>query len=45
MIISRGAPTDMALGIAKQLGITVIGFARPDKFNIYTNDQRIAVRK
>jgi len=45
MIISRGAPTDMALDIAKQLGITVIGFARPDKFNIYSNDQRVAVRK
>ena len=45
MIISRGAPTDMALGIAKKLGITVIGFARPDKFNIYSNDQRVAVRK
>ncbi len=45
MIISRGAPTDMALGIAKQLGITVIGFARPDKFNIYSNDQRITIGK
>jgi len=43
MIISRGAPTDMALGIAKQLGITVIGFARPDKFNVYSNDQRVAL--
>ena len=40
-IIARSAPTDYACAIAKEAGITLIGFARDDRFNIYTCPQRI----
>lgn len=43
ILISRSAPTDLALELADDLGITVIGFARGDKFNIYTHCHRVLV--
>ncbi len=36
-IISRSAPTNLAIDMAKELNILLIGFARGDKLNIYTN--------
>jgi FdhD protein len=39
-IISKSAPTELALEIAEKLGITVIGFARGQKMNVYTNIDR-----
>lgn len=39
-IISKSAPTQLAIDIAKDLGITVVGFARGQKMNIYTNIDR-----
>jgi len=36
MIVSRSAPTDATLAIAAQHGLTVIGFAGANKFNLYT---------
>ncbi|MFA1821723.1 formate dehydrogenase accessory sulfurtransferase FdhD [Virgibacillus oceani] len=41
IILSKSAPTDLALRLADELGITVIGFARGYKLNIYTHPQRI----
>ncbi|MBO8137090.1 MAG: formate dehydrogenase accessory sulfurtransferase FdhD [Desulfotomaculum sp.] len=43
IIVSRSAPTVLAVNMAKELGITVVGFARGNRLNIYTNPQRIAV--
>ncbi|MGM0395652.1 MAG: formate dehydrogenase accessory sulfurtransferase FdhD [Bacillota bacterium] len=37
IVISRSAPTSLAVDLAKELGITLVGFARGDKMNIYTN--------
>lgn len=37
IIVSRSAPTNLTLDIAKDLNITVIGFVRGDKMNIYSN--------
>lgn len=37
VIISRSAPTSLAVDLAKELGVTLVGFARGDKMNIYTN--------
>ena len=42
-IIARSAPTDYACQIAEQAGITLIGFARDDNFNIYTCPQRVTL--
>ncbi len=44
VIISRSAPTDLALELAEDLGITVIGFARDKRFNIYTHPERVVTR-
>jgi len=41
VIISRSAPTDLAVELAGQLGITVIGFARGQRMNVYSNPERI----
>ncbi len=40
-IISRTSPTSLAIQGAKQLGITLIGYARGDSFNVYTHPERI----
>lgn len=37
VIVSRSAPTSLSVELAKELGITLIGFARGQKMNIYTN--------
>lgn len=36
-IVSRSAPTSLAIDIARELNITLIGFARGEKLNIYTS--------
>lgn len=41
LILSRSAPTELALSFAEDLNITVIGFARQGKLNIYTHPQRV----
>jgi len=40
-IISRTSPTSLAIEGAKQLGITLIGYARGEGFNLYTHPERI----
>lgn len=42
IIISKSAPTDLALKLAQDLGITTIGFVRNNKMNIYTHPHRVA---
>ncbi|NDI36147.1 formate dehydrogenase accessory sulfurtransferase FdhD [Chengkuizengella sediminis] len=41
LIISKSAPTNLALDLADDLGITVIGFVRGSKLNVYTHPERI----
>lgn len=41
ILISRGAPTSAALKLADEIGITLIGFARGKRMNIYSNSWRI----
>jgi len=42
IIISRSAPTDLAVKLANKLGVTLIGFARGKRINIYANDWRVS---
>ncbi|SFD45694.1 FdhD protein [Lentibacillus persicus] len=42
ILLSKSAPTDLALELADDLGVTVIGFAREGKLNVYTHPGRIA---
>ncbi len=41
LLISRAAPSCMAISYAEDLGITLVGFARGDRMNIYTWPKRI----
>lgn len=41
IIISISAPTDKGIKIAEATGLTLIGFARGKRFNIYANPHRI----
>ncbi|MEN2465136.1 formate dehydrogenase accessory sulfurtransferase FdhD [Ornithinibacillus sp. JPR2-1] len=41
ILLSKSAPTDLALNLANDLGITAIGFARENKMNVYTHPSRI----
>jgi FdhD protein len=41
ILLSKSAPTDLALTLADELGITTIGFMRNRKCNIYTHPNRI----
>jgi FdhD protein len=43
ILISRAAPSCMAISYAEDMGITLIGFARGDRMNIYTWPMRIAM--
>jgi len=42
LICSRSAPTGKALDLAKNLGVTVVGFVRGRRMNVYTYPARIA---
>jgi len=41
IVISRSAPTSLAIQIAQRLGITIVGFARGKRMNVYTYPFRI----
>ena len=41
LLVSRGAPTARAVRLAEDAGITVVGFVRGARFNIYTYPERI----
>lgn len=41
VVLSKSAPTELALRLAQELGITAVGFIRKRALNIYTNPERI----
>jgi FdhD protein len=41
VVISRAAPTTASVDAAQEYGITLIGFARAGRFNVYTHADRI----
>jgi FdhD protein len=38
IVASRTSPTEMAVALAEQLGVTVCGYVRPDGLNLYAGD-------
>lgn len=41
IVASRTSPTSLAVDIAEKSGVTVVGFIRADRLNVYTYPQRI----
>jgi FdhD protein len=41
ILISRTSPSSLSIEMADRYGITLIGYARRDRFNVYSNPQRI----
>jgi FdhD protein len=41
MLVAISAPTGLAIRMAEQCGITLVGFARPEQYVVYTHPQRI----
>ena len=42
LVAGLGAPSTLALECARRGGITVVGFLRADRFNVYTGHERLA---
>jgi FdhD protein len=45
VLISKSAPTDMGVELARELGITLIGFVRGGGMNVYAGVERIDLAK
>ncbi len=41
IIVSRGAPTDLSVRLAERWNVTLVGFARGNRMNVYTAKERI----
>jgi FdhD protein len=41
IVLSKSAPTDLAIKLAKDLNITAVGFIRGNSFNVYSCPERI----
>jgi FdhD protein len=41
ILISRSAPTSLALDLAERIGLTLIGYVRGEKMTVYTGKQRV----
>ncbi len=45
IIVSRTAPTSLAIDIGEEVGLTIIGFLRGNRCNIYCHGERISDKK
>ena len=45
ILISKSAPTNLGVRLADDLGVTLIGFVRGKRMNVYTNGWRVEAQK
>jgi len=43
-MVGVGAPTSLAIDLAKRYDMTLLGFAKEDSFNIYSNINRVVIQ-
>jgi FdhD protein len=43
LVVSRAAPTARAVEIARESGVTLIGFMRGSRYNIYSHPHRVLI--
>ncbi|UCC59414.1 MAG: formate dehydrogenase accessory sulfurtransferase FdhD [Dehalococcoidia bacterium] len=41
IVISRSSPTDRSISLARELGITLVGYARGDRLSAYSHEERV----
>ncbi len=41
VVVAVSAPSSLAIGVAERFGMTLIGFTREQRFNIYTGEERV----
>ena len=41
IVVSRSSPTDHAIALAKDLGITLIGYVRGNRLSVYSHEERV----
>ena len=43
-MVGVGAPTSLAIDLAKRYDMTLLGFAKENSFNIYSNINRVVIQ-
>lgn len=43
ILVSRTSPSSLSIEMSKRYGITLIGYARRQRFNVYSNPQRVGL--
>ena len=43
IMVGVGAPTSLAIDLAKRFDMTLVGFVKSDSFNIYSNENRVII--
>jgi FdhD protein len=41
LVCGVSAASSLAVDLAKELGVTVVGFLKSDSFNVYSGEQRV----
>jgi FdhD protein len=43
VIVSRTSPTSLSIALAEAWGVTLVGYARQNRLNVYAGEERLQV--